>query len=111
MSKYPHEWTPPVVTRRAYTCRCGARWVPERTTDVAPGDDCPAALRERIAELERHVGSLHEATAAGMAHERAAVVAYLLARADEADDPWMSFCAAAIEQGEHHHPEGAPDAD
>jgi len=65
------------------------------------------ARRERdeaiaqVAEMREHVGSLHKATARGMDHERAAVVAWLrgwgsVGRVATADD-----YADAIERGDH----------
>jgi len=44
----------------AWTCRCGARpdvYSAETARD-GWGEDCPAALRERIAEQDRHISSL-----------------------------------------------------
>lgn len=62
-------------------CRCGLAIEPNSVTGEDYGDDCPAALRLRVAELERHVGSIIKARAegyeAGRAEERAAVVTYL----------------------------------
>ena len=57
--------------------------------------------RAHVAELREHVGSLHKATARGMDHERAAVVAWLrgwgsVGRVATADD-----YADAIERGDH----------
>lgn len=74
------------------------------------------ALRVRVAELERHVGSLHKAAARGMEFERATVVAWLL---DSMGNPGCGSAAweanvgayvreivAAIERGAHHAGEG-----
>lgn len=100
MSRYPHEFA---VERRNpagdglwHECRCGA--VLGR---VPGGDDCPAALRERVEELEQHVGSLHKATRRGMDFERDLIVARLRQRAEERTDDSLHADLDAIERGEH----------
>lgn len=100
MTTYPHtrsQFSGPLFS----LCRCGASAVcwPD-TTAVAPaewGAGCPAAMRERIAELEAHEASLHKHASRAVG----AVVRWLRAMAEEGGDPWMSYCADAIERGEH----------
>jgi hypothetical protein len=60
-----------------------------------------ATLTARVAELERHVGSLHKAAAAGRDAEREAVVDYLRTGCRIAEG-----YADAIERGEHREGEG-----
>lgn len=96
---YPHRYYPATETTAEGPCDCGA---------IRPArGDCPASMRAHIAELERHVGSLHKAAAAGRDAERAAVVAYLRGQAESmrSSARAMAFAlgnaADAIERGEH----------
>ena len=70
-----------------------------------------ATLTARVAELERHVGSLHKAAAAGRNAEREAVVAWLRECADHGmvtgnGRTALTVAADAIARGEHREGEG-----
>ena len=58
-------------------------------------------LRAWVAELRAHGVSLHKATAAGMGHERAAVVAYLRRETYPCCGQCNNELATYIERGEH----------
>ena len=85
--------------------------LPERALRVGEGVGKVTGERDeartRIAELERHVGSLHKTAAAGRDAEREAVVAWLWREppggADFADPADL---ADAIARGEHREGEG-----
>jgi len=62
--------------------------------------------RTRVAELERHVGSLHKAAAAGRDAEREAVVRWLMREPVDDDFENTADLADAIERGEHREREG-----
>ena len=62
-------------------------------------------LRAWVAELRAHGVSLHKATAAGMDHERAAVVAYLRRETYPCCGQCNNELATYIERGEHRREE------
>ena len=69
---YPHDYIasdPPAFPGWSYVCACGEG----STFGGEDGDNCPAALRQHIADLSRLRASIHKAVAA----ERAAIVAWL----------------------------------
>lgn len=104
MTRYPHEFH---AVGNILACKHCKRM--EHMLRPRKGDECSARLRERVAQLEAHVGSLHEAAARGMEHERAAVVAHLRGPCgDPAHHPsWCATCelrgdlADAVADGKH----------
>lgn len=91
---YPHNYIQGPDAARYPRCRCGE-------TSGMPGergDNCPAAMREHIAELSRLQASIVKA----LADERAAVVAWLHVVAEERTDDSLHADADAIERGDHH---------
>jgi len=55
-------------------CACGLEFGPSHLPQSEVGDNCPAALRVHIGELQAHVGSLAKAQASGYAAGYAAGV-------------------------------------
>lgn len=100
---YPHRYDVPAPPKRdsegwaenrfqhqqEYTCRCG----------VPDARDCPAAMRQHIADLSQLQASIHKAASAAVDAERAAVVAYM--RGEAANALNILDVANDIEAGEH----------
>ena len=95
---YPHRHDLPYpnLPDRWKQCRCGHLARPGES-----GDDCPAAMRDHIADLSHHEASIHKAAARAVEADRAAVVAFL--RVGAALDPRSPLAgyADAVERGDH----------
>ena len=100
---YPHRLVyvslPPVEawpTNTIVVCRCGSFGDDRR--------DCPAALQERIAELERGQGSMHKAADAGrregQREERERIAAWLEASGEVGPYPDLYMNHECIAFGE-----------
>lgn len=112
---YPHRYERETVFTGCgwpYRCRCGEgdAYGGER------GDNCPAALRQHIADLSQLQASIHKAASAAVEADRKAIGAWLradaVAREDESGRPsWQAVAlrqaANIIEAGEHIAKENA----
>lgn len=101
---YPHRYERETVFTGCgwpYRCRCGEgdAYGGER------GDNCPAAMRQHIADLSQLQASIHKAASAAMGAEREAVVRYL--RGEAAGALNILDVADDIESGEHIAKENA----
>ena len=92
---YPHRFDLGILD--ATYCRCGTGGPCLGSED----EDCPAAMRDHIADLSRHEASIHKAAARAVEAERGAVIAYL--RVGAALDPRspLGGYADAVERGDH----------
>ena len=88
---YPHRFDLGILD--ATYCRCGAGGPCLGSDD----EECPAAMKDHIADLSRHEASIHKAAARAVEAERAAAVEWLRLQKGSA----AAWFANAIERGDH----------